>query len=122
MSLRQRLPREKNEQHLEFIRSLQCVRCGDDTATEAAHIRTGALEYGKRPTGMSEKPSDKFTVPLCGKCHRLQHSLDEMEFWKCAQINPFVLALCLHAASGDHELAQAVIRSHAMRTVEKWNV
>ena len=107
--MRQRLPRVRDEQHLQFIRSLQCVRCGDDTATEAAHIRSAALEYGKRHTGMSEKPSDKFVVPLCGKCHRLQHDLNEMKFWDCAGINPFVLALSLFAASGDHELAQEVI-------------
>jgi hypothetical protein len=32
-----------------------------------------------------------------------------MNFWSNLGINPFVLALSLHAASGDHELAQEVI-------------
>jgi hypothetical protein len=98
MTLRQRLPRERDNKHLQFIRSLPCCICGDDTATEAAHIRTASLENGKPHTGMAEKPSDKWAVPLCGKHHREQHAFgNELEWWKCHGLNPFILAMTLRA-------------------------
>jgi hypothetical protein len=93
MTLRQREPRERDERHLDYIRSLACCICGNDTATEAAHIRTASLANGKLHTGMSEKPSDKWSVPLCNKHHREQHSMSEMAFWKKYGIDPFMLAL-----------------------------
>ena len=102
-------PRVKNEAHLEFIRSLPCISCGNDICTEAAHVRSERMEYGKRNTGMQQKPSDMWTLPLCGDCHRRQHTGNEMNFWTNLGVNPFVLALSLFAASGDHELAQEVI-------------
>jgi hypothetical protein len=104
-----RRPREKNDRHLDFIRSLPCASCRDDTATEAAHLRTGNLEYGKRHTGMAEKPADLWVLPLCGRCHRAQHSANEINFWANLGIDPFRLALSLFAASGDHELAHEVL-------------
>ena len=93
--LRQRQPRQHDNKRLEFIRSLPCCICKDDTTTEAAHIRTGSLAHGKSFTGMQEKPSDKWTVPLCGKHHREQHTMNELEFWKKYQIDPFMLAVTL---------------------------
>lgn len=97
--LRQRQPRERDEKHLDFVRSLPCCICGDDTSTEAAHIRTGSLAHGKDPAGMQEKSSDKWALPLCGKHHREQHTMNEMAFWKMHQIDPFMLALTLRAPS-----------------------
>ena len=99
MTLRQREPREKNAKHLNFIRSLPCCICGDNTSTEAAHIRTGSLEHGKRQTGKAEKSSDKWAIPLCNRHHREQHSMNEMDFWECYRINPFILAMTLKARS-----------------------
>lgn len=93
--LRQRQPRERNERHLDYIRSLPCCICKDDTGTEAAHIRTASLENGKLHTGMAEKPSDKWAVPLCNKHHREQHSISEMDFWTKYGIDPFMLAITL---------------------------
>ena len=110
-----RRPRVKNDQHLDFIRSLPCVSCGNDIQTEAAHLRAGNLEYGKRNTGISEKPSDMFTLPLCGSCHRSQHKANEQNFWTNLGIDPWKLALSLFAASGDHELAQEVIARQVRR-------
>jgi hypothetical protein len=95
--LRQREPREKDEAHLDYVRSLACCICRDNTSTEAAHIRVGSLEHGKRWTGMQEKSSDKWAVPLCGKHHREQHSMNEMAFWQKHGINPFVLAIALRS-------------------------
>lgn len=105
-----RHPRVHDEKHLDFVRSLPCLSCWDDTATEAAHLRTGAMQYAKRETGLGEKPSDRWTLPLCSKCHRLQHEGNELGFWTTRGINPFVLCLVLHSISGDHETAIDVMR------------
>ena len=113
--MRQRSPRLLDDAHLRFIRELPCVSCGNDIQTEAAHLRTGSREYGKRHTGMGEQPSDVFVLPLCGNCHREQHKGNEMNFWANLGVNPFVLALSLFAASGDHELAQEVISRQVRR-------
>jgi len=94
MMLRQRQPRVKDNKHLNHIRSLPCCICGG-IDTEAAHIRTGALAYDKPHTGMAEKPSDKWALPLCNRHHREQHGMNEMDFWKRHGINPFMLALTL---------------------------
>lgn len=96
MELRQRDPRVRDEKHLNYIRSLPCCICGNIN-TEAAHIRTSNLNLGKRYTGKSEKPSDKWTVPLCNKHHREQHEGQELAFWKKYGIDPFMLALTLKA-------------------------
>ncbi len=102
-------PRIKDDRHLAFIRQLPCVCCGDNTTTEAAHIRTGDLTYGKRHTGGAEKPSDQWTVPLCGKHHREQHSASETDFWESQGINPYVVAMSLYLRTGDYEMAGNIL-------------
>ena len=93
--LRQRQPREKDAKHLDFIRSLPCCICGNIN-TEAAHIRVGSISHGKRETGMAEKPSDKWTVPLCNSHHREQHDAgNELVWWAGYGLDPFMLALRL---------------------------
>lgn len=94
MTLRQRQPRERDNKHLDYIRSLPCCICGG-IDTEAAHIRTAAPHLGKRPTGGAEKPSDKWTLPLCHKHHTEQHEMNEMKFWASYGIDPFMLAIRL---------------------------
>jgi hypothetical protein len=43
---------------------------------------------------MAEKPSDKWTLPLCNQHHREQHDHgDELAFWAEYGIDPFALAL-----------------------------
>jgi cytochrome c553 len=113
--MRQRLPRVEDGRHLEFIRSLPCVCCGNDIETQAAHLRSVKREYGKDFTGGGRKPSDMWALPVCGRCHQAQHMVNEESFWKCKGINPFVLALSLFAASGNHELAQEVISAQVPR-------
>ena len=96
MTLRQREPRQHDKRHLDFIRSLPCCICGEDTTVEAAHIRTSSLQHGKRQTGMQEKPSDKWTVPLCGKHHREQHAAgNEIAWWTSYGKDPFMIAITL---------------------------
>lgn len=107
--LRQRHPRNRDNGHLDFIRSLRCAVCGDNTSVEAAHIRSANRHYGKRHTGLGEKPDDLWTLPVCSRCHRKQHSMNEVQFYQSRNIDPWKLALSLYAASGDHELAQEVI-------------
>jgi hypothetical protein len=91
--LRQKQPRERDEKYLSFIRSQPCCVCGENTSVEAAHIRTGSIGDGKRDTGGAERPSDKWALPLCGRHHREQHTMNEMEFWAKYDLNPFALAL-----------------------------
>lgn len=107
--LRQRKPRDHNEAHLDFVRSLPCCVCGDDISTEAAHLRTANLEYGKRHSGLQQKPDDKWTLPLCGRHHREQHQGNEINFWSNEGINPWVLAMSLYLASGDSEAAYMIL-------------
>lgn len=110
--LRQRQPRQTDAQHLDFVRSLPCAVCGDNTSTEAAHLRSGELKYGKEQTGGAQKPSDRWVNPLCGRCHREQHQGNEWRWWKSKGINPFTLAMTLHDISGDHAMACTVIERH----------
>jgi hypothetical protein len=99
-----RQPRERSEPHLQFIRGLPCCICGNNIETEAAHIRFSCLEAGKRSTGIGEKSNDKWTVPLCGNHHRMQHAWGEREFWKAAGRDPIKIAQELWAHSGNHEV------------------
>jgi hypothetical protein len=105
--MRQKRPREKAEAHLAFIRTLPCVVTGRP-GVEAAHIRFGSLIHGKRPTGMSEKPSDKWVLPLSPEEHRRQHDGNEQHYWRRHGIDPLVIAALLWAATGDEEAGQAI--------------
>jgi hypothetical protein len=96
MTLRQRDPRQRDERHLAFIRTLPCCICGAIN-TEVAHLRVGSIEHGKRSTGMAEKPSDRWVLPLCNWHHRRQHSMPELKFWSEVGIDPFLLAISLRA-------------------------
>lgn len=106
-------PREKNSNHLAFIRRLQCAACGTHANIEAAHVRVASPVHGKRETGISEKPSDKWSVPLCANHHtRLpdsQHEIGEEKFWSALGMNPCDLALALFACTGDEDLAETII-------------
>lgn len=105
------MKRQKNNAHLDFIRELPCAICGDDTSTEAAHVRYAEARIGKRQTGMQEKPDDAFTVPLCGKHHREQHSGNERAWWNGYEIDPLMLSLALHYWTGDHAMGERIVRA-----------
>jgi hypothetical protein len=93
MTVEQRQPRERDQAYLDYIRQLPCCICGDNTSVEAAHLRVGSINHDKRETGMGEKSSDKWAVPLCGRHHREQHSMNELEFWASYYIDPFATAM-----------------------------
>lgn len=103
-------PRVKNDRHLDFIRSLPCVCCGNNIETEAAHVRMSDLSIAKRYTGKSEKPSDCWTIPLCGEHHREQHDMGEAAFWEKYGINPFVVCMALYASSGEFVAGEQIIQ------------
>lgn len=105
------MKRQKNDRHLDFLRSLSCCVCLDNTSTEAAHVRYSEPKLGKRSTGMQEKPDDAFAVPLCGRDHREQHTMNERAYWNGKQIDPVALALALYKVSGDHEAGERIVRA-----------
>jgi len=114
MEPRQKRPRQRADAHLEFIRTLPCVISGcQNRDVHAAHIRGACPKLGKRQTGAGEKPSDHWTVPLCGSHHvygqEAQHYTSEAAFWARHRIDPFVLALSLWAVTGEMEPALGII-------------
>jgi hypothetical protein len=96
---------------LAFIRRLPCCICGT-YGSDPAHIRAASILFGKRETGGAEKPSDKWTVPLCRVHHDEQHAGNELTWWASKGIDPFGLALSLYGCSGDEEIADNVLRAH----------
>lgn len=66
--------------------------------SDAAHIRSGSIIYGKRSTGLGEKPHDRWAVPLNRSCHTRQHAFgSEVEWWNRHGKDPFHLALKYNA-------------------------
>lgn len=64
---------------------------------------------------MGEKPSDRWTVPLCVGHHRQakdsQHTTNEREWWHALNIDPIALAQALHTRSGDAEAMLDIVNS-----------
>jgi hypothetical protein len=106
---RSKSPRVTDEAHLRWIRTLPCLITGT-VPVEAAHIRYADLRFGKRETGKSEKPSDKFTVPLAPELHREQHAQYERAFWAYYHIDPVQVAAALYGVSGNDEAAEIIIQ------------
>lgn len=103
-------PREKDDNHLRWIRTLPCLVTGR-RPVDAAHIRYSDPVYGKRETGGGEKPSDKFAVPLCREEHEAQHKMgDERAYWKSKGIDPCSVALSLFAMTENDEAAEVILR------------
>ena len=103
-------PRQAAPNHLRFVHGLPCLVCGKPG--EAAHIRMGSVRHGRRGTGVGERPSDLWTVPLCPAHHRegpdAQHGANETAWWAAHGIDPFVVAALLWAHTGDLEAAMLV--------------
>lgn len=56
---------ERDENYLNYIRSLPCICCGIQHRSEAHHIRD------TRTAGTAIKSPDWYAVPLCHQCHML---------------------------------------------------
>ena len=110
--MKQRDPRQHDEKHLQFIRGLPCLVCADNTTTEAAHLRFSDQRAAKVNPGVGQKPHDYWTVPLCGKHHREQHTMNEQHFWfNLHGIDPLPVAAWLYLVSGDQEAGETIIRA-----------
>ena len=104
-------PKAKNNEHLRYIRQLPCLVCGDNTSTEAAHVRMADARAAKSITGIGIKPADSWTVPLCGRHHRRQHEVGEAHFWSQWGIDPVFKAMALWINSGDIEAGEEIAKS-----------
>jgi hypothetical protein len=120
--MRQRKPRELDDGHLKWIRTLPCIACGRTDSVEAAHIRYGNLLFGKRGTGLGERADDRWVTPLCRECHQSgpysQHgsrSKGEREWWALSGIDPCMVAAGLALHSGDDDRAHMIINAWRCR-------
>ena len=104
------MSRVHDARHLAFIRQLPCITCRNPHETEACHIRYSDARYGKVNPGIGKKPDDKYTLPMCGRCHRRQHAGNERNFWLLHQIDPIGTALELYNVSGNIELAMKILQ------------
>lgn len=94
--MNQRQPRIEDAGHLAAIRLMPCLICGK-VPSDPAHIRSSSLRYGKRQTGMAEKPSDVWVLPLCRFHHEEQHRHgNELQFYAGYGIDPFAVAVALY--------------------------
>lgn len=108
---RQRSPRKTNNAHLAFIRRLPSLVPGAGDI-EAAHVRYGEPRYGKRQTGMGERPSDCWVVPLAHQVHQHeQHRHNERQWWIDHGIDPLLIAALLYAHSGNDDAGIQIIRN-----------
>jgi len=110
MLYRLKRPRQRDEAHLAFIRTLPCLLTWR-SPVEACHIRYGDMQWGKRPTGAGEKPSDVYVVPLHPDLHREQHDMNERLFWMKRGVDPIPLAMAFWVNSGDEATCNAIIET-----------
>ncbi len=104
-----RRPRDRNDGHLDWLRTLGSVISGG-YPVEAAHIRMADARYHKRETGKSEKPDDKWCLPLTPEEHRRQHTMSEERFWAEVGIDPCEVAVALYLSTGDDVAAEHILR------------
>lgn len=92
-----RTDRWKSQAHCTFVRSHECCVPGCTARPiEVAHVRRGS------DAGTGRKPSDYFTISLCGGPeghHAEQHRLGEQSFERKHGINMLSLAAEFAAAS-----------------------
>lgn len=109
-----RSPRLQEPSHLQAIRELPCLKCGLEQFSEAAHVRLNSAAFNKR-AGKGEKPDDRWSLPLCPSCHRLdddsQHKVGEAIFWHALNLNPLLICEALHKVSPDIVAMRAVVFS-----------
>lgn len=98
--------------YLANIRQLPCLKCGMEPCGEAAHVRSQSAAHGKKG-GMAKKPADRWALPLCAGCHRIDrdalHNIGEGLFFHIVGINPLLVCERLHAKRGDPVAMRAVV-------------
>jgi len=110
--IRLRQVMDSDPAYLAMVRELPCLCCGVEDYCECAHVRMQSAAHGKRG-GIGKKPADKWAVPLCSGCHRLdndsQHAIGEIAFWDRVGINPLLVCQRLYSQRGDIPAMRAVI-------------
>jgi hypothetical protein len=103
--------REHDGKHLAAVRRCPCLSCDNDPAGEAAHLRISGP--GKLIAGMSNKPDDRWALPLCRACHTgapsAQHRVGEVAFWAELHLDPLAIAERLYRVSPDVPAMRDVI-------------
>lgn len=64
------------KKHLMRLAEMPCMFCFVEPCGEPHHIRTGTNG------GMGKKPSDKYAINTCHKCHTEIHTKGEKTFYK----------------------------------------
>ncbi len=90
----------KSKGYLAFIHSLPCCVSGE-YGVEAAHLSSAVPQFGHYGRGKGSKAPDRWALPLSPTQHRIQHFMNEMEFWRRAGIDPHVLALTIFGLWAD---------------------
>ena len=106
--------------YLAMVRELPCLYCGVEPCGEAAHVRLASAAHGKS-SGLSKKPEDRWTLPLCRDDHQnarhAQHRRSEAAFWEGLGINPLIVCQALYAQRGDLvAMRYVVVRAIAERS------
>lgn len=114
----QRQPRILDHKYLCWLHTKPCCLTGL-TPVDAAHIRYGNEFYDKRPTGMGEKPDDKWCLPVVRSKHTEQHSMNEQEFWRKHNIDPLALAQRYYAEYLEETGASRIIQPRKQRQSRK---
>jgi hypothetical protein len=104
--------RIKSDTHEDFIRSLPCVICNDNTTTECAHVSYAEPSIGKFGRGKGQKEESIWVVPLCGEHHRHQHVIGERAFWRSYEIDPCRVAAALYIRTQDYQTALQILEAN----------
>lgn len=69
--------RERDEEHLRFVRSMRCCMCGSAPPSDPHHVEAG---------GTGTKGSDYYAIPVCRECHERCEGfvIDAAEQWRAA--------------------------------------
>lgn len=116
--------RVREPKYLAWIAGSPCLACaasgrGHHKGVQVCHLRSGSLDHGKRPTGMAERPSDRWTTPMCEPMHRRQHGGNELAFWQELAIDPFDVCQALSAAYERGETPDATIIRFAVEALKR---
>ena len=90
----------KSADYRAWVKKLPCIVTGQ-SGVEAAHLSTASQRYAHNGRGKSQKASDRWVLPLASDVHRRQHEANELAFWECHGINPYVACLVLHGLYSD---------------------
>lgn len=102
----------KDDTHEEFIKSLPCTICDDNTRTECAHVSYADPRYGKYGRGYGKKEESVWVIPLCGQHHRDQHKVNERAFWRDHNIDPCRVAQSLFVHTQDYQVALQILEAN----------